>query len=147
VPDDGVRAGVESGGDQLLADLDDQRDHLGGNRGRVGLGSSGARLEDRLALDPVAGQQLIQPRPGDAVLGGDVADRTVLDHHSGDQQTVQRHARTLDGGLGSVRDLPRHSPACLETPVRDVLSEDTVTRSHRHLRLLTRTRLWTDLPP
>ncbi len=38
VPADGVRAGVQAGRGQLLAQLDDQVDDLGGDRGRGGLG-------------------------------------------------------------------------------------------------------------
>jgi hypothetical protein len=87
VPPDGVRACVQAGGGQLLTELHDQLDHRGGSRVRVGPGPSGAGLEDRLALDAVAGQQLIEPGLGHAVLGGDLRYRTVLDHHGGDQQS------------------------------------------------------------
>ena len=63
-----------------------------------GLGSPGAGLEGGLALGLVAGQQLEEPGLGDAVLGGDFADGSVLDHHGGDQQSVECHARTLEAG-------------------------------------------------
>jgi hypothetical protein len=76
--------------------------------GRGGLGTSRPRLEGRLALAAVAGQQLIQPRLGDAVGRGDLTDRSVLDHHSGDQQTGKRHGRRLKASGTSVRDLRRH---------------------------------------
>ena len=62
------------------------------------LGATGAGLEGGLALGPVAGEELEEPGLRDAVLGGDVADGSVLDHHGGDQQSVQCHARTLEPG-------------------------------------------------
>jgi hypothetical protein len=85
VPGGGVRAGVQAGRGQLLAELDDQVDHLRSHRGRGRVRSTGSRLEGGVALAAIAGQKLIEPGRGDAVLGGDVTDRTVLDH-SGDQQ-------------------------------------------------------------
>jgi len=108
MPADGVRAGVHAGRGQLLPELDDQVDGLGGDRGRGGLGSPGAGLEDGVALAAVAGKQLIEPGLGDAVLGGDVTDRSVLDHHSGDHQTVDSHRRSVELGKASVRDDARH---------------------------------------
>ena len=108
VPLDGVGAGVQAGGGQLLAELDDQVDGLGGRRGRDAMGAPGAWFEGGLALGLVAGEELEQPGLRDAVLGGDIADGSVLDHHGGDQQSVQCHARTLEPGRRSVRDDSRH---------------------------------------
>jgi hypothetical protein len=108
VPTDRVGAGVQPGGGELLAELDDQVDHFDRRRGRAGLRSPGPRLEHRIALGAVAGHEHIDPGLGDAVLDGDVTNRSVLDHHSGDQQTSKRHARTLIAGRSSVRDLRRH---------------------------------------
>jgi hypothetical protein len=58
-----------------------------------------------LALGLVPSDQLEHPRLSDAILGGDLADRSVLDHHGGDQQSVQCHARTLVGPGGLLRDV------------------------------------------
>ena len=111
VPTDGLGAGIEAGRGQLLAELDDQLHDLGGSGVRVGPGPPGGDFEDALALDPVTGEQGVEPGAGDAVVHGDVTDRSVLDHHSGDQQSVQCHARTLEAGAGSVRDVVRHQSA------------------------------------
>jgi hypothetical protein len=93
---------------QLLAHLDDQVDHVGRQRGRRRAWTSGMGLESGLAVAPVAGQQLVQPRAGDAVLDGDFGNGSLLDHHSGDQQTGICHAGNLDAGDPSARDLLRH---------------------------------------
>jgi len=103
VPADGVGAGVQAGRGELLPDLGDQVDGLGRCRVRSALRAPGAGLERGLALDPVTGEQLVEPGSGDAVLGGDLTDRTLLDHHGGDHQTGKRHARTLQAGQGSAR--------------------------------------------
>src|ERR687892_50061 len=87
VPADRVRARVQAGIGELLAQPDDQVHRLRRDRIRRGLRPPGTRLEDRLALGAIARQQLIEPGLRDAVLGGDMANRTLLDHHSGDQQT------------------------------------------------------------
>jgi hypothetical protein len=68
--------------------LDDQVDHLDGIRRRRRQGSPGAGFEDGVALDAVAGQKQVDPELGDAVLDGDVTDRSVLDHDGGDHQAV-----------------------------------------------------------
>jgi hypothetical protein len=111
VPANGVGAGVQAGRGQLLAELDDQVGYFGRDRGRGGLGPSGPWLEDSVPLGAVALQELVEPGLGDAVLEGDFTDRTFLDHHGGDQQSVESHARTLTATLDSVRDDSRHQSA------------------------------------
>jgi hypothetical protein len=59
MPGDGVRAGVQPGRGQLLAQLDDQVDHLARDCGRNGLRAAGAGLEDRVAFAAVAGHQFV----------------------------------------------------------------------------------------
>jgi len=59
VPADGVGAGVQAGLGEFLPDLDDQVDGLGRGRVRSGLRAPGAGLEGGLALDPVAGEELV----------------------------------------------------------------------------------------
>jgi hypothetical protein len=71
-------------------------------------GVAGPWLVRGIALAAVAGQQLIEPGLGDAALGGDVTNGSVLDHHSGDQQSGKRHGRRLEPADPSVRDLPQH---------------------------------------
>ena len=87
VPGDGVRTGVQAGGGQLLPVLHDQVDDLCGRGPRHSLRATGAGLEGGLTLGLVAGHELEQPGLGDAVLGGDMGDGSVLDHHGGDQQS------------------------------------------------------------
>ena len=87
VPGDGVGSGVQAGGGQLLPVLDDQVDDLGGCGPRDSLRATGPGLEGGLAFGLVAGHELEQPGLGDAVLGGDVGNGSVLDHHGGDQQS------------------------------------------------------------
>jgi len=108
MPPDGVRSGVQAGGGQLLAQLEDQVDGLARRRGRDAVGTTGAGLEGGVARGPVAGEELEQPGLRDAVLGGDVGNGSALDHHGGDQQSVECHARTLEPGRRSVRDDSRH---------------------------------------
>ena len=122
VPGDGLRAGVQALLGQFLAEPHDQVHDLRWGRVRVGGGPAGAGFEDGLALAAVAGEQLIEPGLRDAIGGGDFTDRTVLDHHGGDQQSGRCHLRTLAAGRESVRDLSRHhsgmsrdtSPGCPE---------------------------------
>jgi hypothetical protein len=80
-------SGVQAGGGQLFAEFEDQVDGLGGSGGRDAVRAPGAGLERGLALGLVAGHELEQPGLGDAVLGGDVGNGSVLDHHGGDQQS------------------------------------------------------------
>jgi len=89
-------------------ELDDQLDHFGRDRGRGGLGSPGPRREDRLAFAAVTLQEQIDPGLGDAVLDGDVTDRSVLDHNGGDHQAVDTHRRSLEADSPGVRDPRRH---------------------------------------
>jgi hypothetical protein len=56
VPADGVRSGVQAGGTQLLAQLEDQVDGLGGDGVRVRSWSLGTGLEDSLAPGAVTGE-------------------------------------------------------------------------------------------
>ena len=77
-PPDGVGAGVQAGRGQLLAQLEDQVDGLGGCGRRRGSGATGAGFKGGLALGPVAGEELEEPGLGDAVGGGDLADLTEL---------------------------------------------------------------------
>jgi hypothetical protein len=59
------------------------------------------------ALGLVAGEELEEPGLTYAVLGGDIADGWVLDHHGGDQQSVQCHIRTLEPGRRPTGWVPR----------------------------------------
>jgi len=112
VPADGVGAGIEAGVDQLLADPQHQVDSLARGRARGGVWASGAGLEGRLALGAVAGQQLIDPGAGDAVVGDHLRDGSVLDGDSGDDQAGFRHSRPWNRCPGcpgtSVRYVVRH---------------------------------------
>ena len=55
-------------------------------RGTVWGAGSGVRRRPALRL--VAGDEFEEPGLGDAVLGGDLGNGSVLDHHGGDQQTL-----------------------------------------------------------
>jgi hypothetical protein len=88
--------------------LDDQVDHLCRNRRRRRHGSPGAGFEDGVALGAVAGQEEVDPGLGDAVLDGDVTDRSVLDHDGGDHQAVAPHRRSPEATSPGVRDLRRN---------------------------------------
>jgi len=103
-----VRAGIHAGRGQLLAQLDDEIDDFLRHGGRGRLRTPGAGFERRITFGAVAGQHLIEPGLGDAVGRGDFTHGSVLDHHSGDQQTGKCHGRRLDAGDRSVRDLWRH---------------------------------------
>jgi len=58
-------------------------------------------FEGGVTLGLVTGYEFEEPGLGDAVLGGDLADGTVLDHHGGDQQSVECHAGDAGGALAS----------------------------------------------
>jgi hypothetical protein len=57
VPHDGVGAGVQAGRGELLAQLDDEVQHLRGGRVGVGPRPPRAGLKDGLPLAAVAGEQ------------------------------------------------------------------------------------------
>jgi hypothetical protein len=86
VPGDGLRPGVQALPGQFLAQPHDQAGRIVADRGRGGLRPPGPRLERRLALGLVAGQQRLDPGPGDPVSPRDLADRALLDSDSGDDQ-------------------------------------------------------------
>ena len=65
------------------------------------------RLERRLPLQAVPGQQLVDPGPGHPVLAGDLPDRALLDNDGGDYQAGLRHPRSV---------WPRPPPAARDTP-------------------------------
>src|SRR4249919_2757460 len=75
VPGDGLRAGVVPGLDQLLAQPDDSVLNLGTDVSRIAAWAARARLERRLTLNPVAGDQLLHPAPRQAVLASNLAPR------------------------------------------------------------------------
>ena len=87
VPADGVGAGVQARGGELVAELEDEFDGLGGYRGRAGVGSTGAGLERGFSLGAVAGDELADPTLGDAVAAGDFGLLAVLEDDGSDDQT------------------------------------------------------------
>ncbi len=101
VPFDGVGAGVQASGGEFLAEFDDQVDGLGGGRGRDAVRASRVWFEGGVALGLVADEELEEPGLRDAVLGGDIADGAVFDHHGGDQQSVECHAPDAGGAIAS----------------------------------------------
>ena len=91
VPGDGLRPGVQALPGQFFAQPDDQVSRVVADRGRGRLGPPGPRLERRLALGLVAGQQLADPGAGDPVGLRDLADRALLDGDGGDDEPGFRH--------------------------------------------------------
>src|SRR5215469_3421507 len=138
VPADRVRPGVQATAGQLLAQRHDQLDDLRADRGRRGLRPPGPRLERRLALSLVTGQQGVDPRPGDTVGAGHLADRPLFDSDSSDDKPGFRHARKIGPGC----------PRCRETPVLDVLKLGTAERTAEHaLRATASTARVVERPP
>jgi hypothetical protein len=86
VPGDGVRPGIQPLPGQLLAQRDDQPGSAVADRRRGGLRPPGPRLERGLPLGPVAGQQRVDPGPGDPVTAGHLADGSLLDSDGSDDQ-------------------------------------------------------------
>lgn len=66
------------------------------NAGGCGVRSPVARLERRLTLGPVPGQQLVHPRSGHHVGDGDLGRLTALNGNGGDDQTGSRHPCGLE---------------------------------------------------
>ena len=91
VPADRVRAGIKAPRGELAAQLNDQRDGaLGDRRGR-GLRAARPRLERRVALGPIASDELIDPRPRHAEAASNLGGRTALNNDSGDHHTGLGH--------------------------------------------------------
>jgi len=86
VPGDGLRAGVQALAGEVLAQTDDQVGGVGADRGGGGLRPPGPRLERCVALGLVAGQQRVDPGPGDPVSPRDLADRALLASDGGDDE-------------------------------------------------------------
>jgi len=86
VPGDGVGSGLQAGGCQLVAELEDQVDGRGGDGGRAGVRTSRPRLERGLSLRSVAGNELAHPALRDAVAAGDLGLLAVLEDDGGDDQ-------------------------------------------------------------
>jgi hypothetical protein len=91
VPGDRVRSGVESRGDQFLAELEDQVDGDLGERRGAGFRPPGPRLERGLALGLVAGFELVDLGSVHAVPGSDLSRSLVLDEQGGQDQARLRH--------------------------------------------------------
>jgi hypothetical protein len=91
VPGDGLRPGVQALPGQFLAQPDDQVSRVVADRGRGRLRPPGPRLERRLALGLVAGQQLADPGAGDPVGLRDLAYRALLDGDGSDDEPGFRH--------------------------------------------------------
>ena len=87
VPADGVRAGVQPGLGQLLAQPQHQLDGRGRGRGRRALRAPGLRLERGPARGLVAGLELVHPGTVHAVALGDLGGRLALHEQGGDDQT------------------------------------------------------------
>src|SRR5215213_7470867 len=93
VPSNRVRAGIQPLPGQLMPQPNDQRDRGGRNRSRLAVGPAGPRLERRLTLDAVAGDQTAHPTRGDLVATGSLANSPTLDDNSGNDQAGLRHPR------------------------------------------------------
>jgi hypothetical protein len=91
VPGDGVGSGVQARGGELLAQLDDQSHGGLGKRGWAFAGAPRPWHERCLPLGPVAGHQLADPTPRDAVPVGDLGLGTTLDDNRCDDQSGFRH--------------------------------------------------------
>ena len=87
MPADRVSAGIDAFGDELVAELDDQLDDLGHSGARTRVRSPGARLERRVALDAVAGDELGDPALRHVVVPGDVDGATAFDNDGSDDKT------------------------------------------------------------
>ena len=82
------------------------------------------RLERRLSLGPVAGEQLVQPGARHPKGGGYLGRLTALEHHRCDDQA----------GFGHPPSLQDRCSPCLERPVRDVLYSGHCPRYQRQCR-------------
>ena len=80
------------------------------------MGPPGPRLERCFAVDPVAGEEFIDPRASHPVGGRHLPDRAAFDKDSSDHQAGFPHPATQAG----LR------PVCLATSVRFVMKQDTV---------------------
>jgi hypothetical protein len=93
VPAEGVRAGVQPGLGQRLAQFQDELDGLiRGGRG-AGARGPGARFERGLALGPPPGDELAHPSLGHPVGGSHLGLATALDDNGSDHELGFRHRR------------------------------------------------------
>jgi hypothetical protein len=121
MPHDRVGPPIQSGGGQPVAFRHNELHGRVRCLARRGVRSPRAWFERLVALGAVAGDEVIDPRAGDAVGGGDLGGATTLDNNSSDHETGFGHPPTSRRG-------PAHSGCCPpspETSVRDVLNEDT----------------------
>lgn len=99
VPGEGVGAGVQAAGGELVAQPDDEIHHVVAERGRGGVGCAGAGFEGGVALDAPSGDELGDPAFGDAVGAGGLGLGEALDGDGGDDQAGLRHAFERGGGF------------------------------------------------
>ena len=118
VAGDGDRPGVQALLGQLFAQLDDALFDPDPDLPGIAARTAGARLQTRLALIAVTGQQRVDPGPGDPIVPGDLTDRPVLDHNSSNDQAGLGHEDT---------SRPLDCPLCLETSVLDVNESETLS--------------------
>ena len=123
---DGVRAGVQSLPGQLLAHRDDLILHLRCGRGGAAVRTSRPRLKRRLALDPVARDELMHPIPGHVVVASNLALAAPLHHDSGDDQPGLGHSRHLQQVSTMSRDSCQLCPETRHCQPDHVISRDTV---------------------
>jgi hypothetical protein len=115
MPRDGVGAGIQPSLGQLMPQPDDQRDGAGWDRRRLAVRLPGPRLERRLTLDAVAGDQTAHPPRRHVVATGSLANSPALNDNSGNDQAGLRHPET-QAGLCFL---------CLATCVSYVVKQDT----------------------
>jgi hypothetical protein len=95
VPADRVRPGIQALFAEFLAQPDDQVGHIRADRPWRLLRPPGPRLERGLALGLIAGQQRVDPGPGDPVRPGNLRDRALLSSDSGDDEPGFGHPRSV----------------------------------------------------
>jgi hypothetical protein len=107
VPGDGVRAGVQALPGQLFPQQSDQLCGVRADRVRGGLRPPGPRLERRLPLGLVAGQQRVDPGPGDPVRPRDLANRALLDNDGSNDKPGLRHPGSVQPTPSGLREARR----------------------------------------
>jgi hypothetical protein len=105
-PSDRLRPCVEATLLEVRSDLDHERDHLAWERRRRALRPSRPRLEGRLSLRAVAGDESADPGLRDAVGEGDLGLAASLDDDGSDDKAGFGHPRSSSKGYAH---LPRQA--------------------------------------
>jgi len=105
VPGDHVGAGVVTRTSQLVAQPDDQLNHLRECHVRAAQRPSRPGSKDSLTPGPIAGNTLEHPTLRDTVVAGDISLGSSLKHNNGDNQASSQHSPNVTEKFPTSREM------------------------------------------